>query len=177
MSGGVVGAEAGTLTFMLGAPESLVSRASAVLTLMGKRIVHLGDQGAGLSGKLANNYLLALNNIATAEAMSMGISWGLDPKALAGMINTSTGRCWPSEVNNCVPGVVPTAPASRDYAGGFGISLMSKDLRLALAAAEASNVKLGLGEKAREVYTAAEKDERCKGKDFSVVYRYLDGPE
>lgn len=177
MSGGVVGAQAGTLTFMLGASPDLVDRATAVLSLMGKRIVHLGDQGAGLCGKLANNYLLALNNIATAEAMSMGIKWGVEPKALAGMINTSTGRCWPSEVNNPVPGIIATAPSSRDYVGGFGISLMSKDLRLALEAAREANVTLGLGDVAEQLYKAAEKDERCKGKDFSSIYRYLDGPE
>lgn len=107
----------------------------------------------------------------------MGITWGLDPKALAGMINTSTGRCWPSEVNNPVPGVVETAPASRDYVGGFGISLMNKDLRLALTAAREAGVKLGLGDTAEQLYKAAEKDEKCKGKDFSSMYRYLDGPE
>lgn len=82
MSGGVVGAEAGTLTFMLGAASDVVPRVADVLSMMGKRVIHLGDQGSGLCGKLANNYLLALNNIATAEAMSMGIRWGLDPKAL-----------------------------------------------------------------------------------------------
>lgn len=177
MSGGVVGATAGTLTFMLGAPASQVDRATTVLSLMGKRIVHLGDQGAGLCGKLANNYLLALNNIATAEAMSMGISWGLDPTALAGMINTSTGKCWPSEVNNPVPGVVPTAPASRGYEGGFGISLMKKDLRLAMESAKEFGVKTALGDTASRVYAEASEDERCKGRDFSVVYRWLEGPE
>lgn len=177
MSGGVVGAQAGTLTFMLGCPAALVQRATAVLGLMGKRVVHLGEQGAGLCGKLANNYLLALNNIATAEAMSMGIRWGLDAKALAGMINTSTGKCWPSEVNNPVPGVVETAPASRGYEGGFGISLMSKDLRLAMDSVREFGVKNGLGKTALKMYMEAEKDERCKGKDFSGIYQYLDGPK
>lgn len=177
MSGGVVGAEAGTLTFMLGAASDVVPRVTDVLSMMGKRVIHLGDQGSGLCGKLANNYLLALNNIATAEAMSMGIRWGLDPKALAGMINTSTGKCWPSEINNPVPGVIASAPASRDYVGGFGISLMSKDLRLAMVAAEEAGVKLALGNLARDVYAEAEKDERCKGRDFSSIYRWLDGPE
>lgn len=176
MSGGVVGAEAGALTFMLGAPANLVPQATDILSLMGKRVVHLGDQGAGLCGKLANNYLLALNNIATAEAMSMGIRWGLDPKVLAGMINTATGRCWPSEINNPVPGVISTAPASRGYIGGFGIGLMAKDLRLALQACDEYGVKLGMGETARKIYADAEKDEKCKGKDFSSVYLYLDGP-
>lgn len=177
MSGGVVGAQAGTLTFMIGAAPEAVEHATAVLSLMGRRVLHLGDQGAGLKGKLANNYLLALNNVATAEAMSMGIKWGLDPKALAGMINISTGKCWPSEVNNPVPGVVEGSPASRDYEGGFGVALANKDLKLALKAAAEANVKLALGEAARTVYNAAEKDENCKGKDFSVVYRYLGGKE
>ena len=136
MSGGVVGAAAGTLTFMLGTHPSLVEHIEPVLLRMGRRVLVCGGQGAGLSAKLANNYLLAINNIATAEAMNLGIRWGLDPKVLAGVINASTGKCWPSEVNNPVAGVVETAPASRDYAGGFGISLMRKDLKLAMMAAK-----------------------------------------
>lgn len=177
MSGGVVGAEAATLTFMLGAPRTLVARATTVLSMLGKRVVHLGDQGAGLAGKLANNYLLALNNVATAEAMSMGLAWGLDAKALAGMINTATGRCWPSEVNNPVPGVVEGAPAGRDYVGGFGVALMKKDLGLAMEACREFGVMNVMGERAMAVYEAVEQDERCKGRDFAVVYRWLGGPE
>lgn len=177
MSGGVVGATAGTLTFMLGAPSSLLQRAEPVLMMMGKRVLHCGDQGAGLVGKLANNYLLAINNIATAEAMNLGIKAGLDPKVLANVINVSTGKCWPSEINNPVKGVVEGSPAGRDYSGGFGISLMKKDLGLAIQAANEAGAKLELGDKANEVYDLASKDERCKGKDFSVVYRYLGGKE
>ena len=177
MSGGVVGARAGTLTFMIGAAPEDVERATAVLSLMGKRVLHLGAQGAGLKGKLANNYLLALNNIATAEAMNMGIQWGLEPKALANMINISTGKCWPSEVNNPVPGVIEGSPASRGYEGGFDVALASKDLKLALKAAKEANVQLALGEPAKALYNAVEKTEHCKGRDFSVVYRYLGGKE
>lgn len=177
MSGGVVGATAGTLTFMLGAPDSLVARAELVLLRMGKRVLHCGPQGAGLSAKLANNYLLAIENIATAEAMNLGVRWGLDPKVLANVINVSTGKCWPSEVNNPVPGVVETSPASRDYTGGFGIGLMRKDLRLAILAAKEADAKLTLADKASEVYETAEKEDRCKGRDFSVVYRWLGGKE
>ena len=174
MSGGVVGARAGTLTFMLGASSrsgALIERAKGVLMLMGKKVWHLGEQGSGLSGKLANNYLLAINNIATAEAMNLGLKWGLEPKSLGDMINSSTGKCWPSEINNPVPGVVETAPASREYAGGFGVSLMNKDLRLALVAADEAGAKLMLGKKAKEVYDATEATH--KGKDFSVVYQYI----
>jgi len=176
MSGGVVGARAGTLTFMLGASSSsgaLIERAKKVLMLMGKKVWHLGEQGSGLSGKLANNYLLAINNIATAEAMNLGIKWGLDPKTLGDMINSSTGKCWPSEINNPVPGVVEGNPSSRGYEGGFGVSLMNKDLRLAIAAADEAGAKLMLGKKAKEVYDATEAE--YKGKDFSIVYKYIKG--
>jgi 3-hydroxyisobutyrate dehydrogenase len=177
MSGGVVGATAGTLTFMLGSPDPLVSRVESILLMMGKKVIHCGAQGSGLSAKLANNYLLAINNIATAEAMNLGMKWGLDPKVLGNLINISTGRCWPSEINNPVAGVVEGAPASRDYAGGFGLSLMKKDLGLAIKAAEEAGARLELGGKASEVYEEAEKLEECKGRDFSVVYRYLGGAE
>jgi len=176
MSGGVVGATAGTLTFMLGAPESLVSRVEQILLMMGKKVLHCGAQGAGLSGKLANNYLLAINNIATAEAMNLGIKWGLDPKVLGHLINISTGKCWPSEINNPVEGVVEGAPASRDYSGGFGIALMKKDLGLAIKAAAEAGARLELGDKAQEVYEAAEQREDSKGRDFSVVYRHISEP-
>lgn len=177
MSGGVVGAQAGSLTFMLGAPISLVERVEPILQMMGKRVLHCGEQGAGLSGKLANNYLLAINNIATAEAMILGMKWGLDAKVLANLINISTGRCWPSEINNPVKGVVDGSPAGRDFDGGFGLSLMKKDLRMAMVAAEEAGARLELADKAKEVYDFAEQDERCVGKDFSVVYRYLGGTE
>lgn len=145
--------------------------------LMGKKVIHCGAQGAGLSAKLANNYLLAINNIATAEAMNLGMKWGLDAKVLGNLINISTGKCWPSEINNPVKGVVEGAPASRDYSGGFGIGLMKKDLGLAIRAAAEAGARLELAEKANEVYEEAEKREDCKGRDFSVVYRYLGGAE
>jgi 3-hydroxyisobutyrate dehydrogenase len=177
MSGGVVGAKAGSLTFMLGAPDNMLSRLEPILLMMGKKVLHCGAQGSGLAGKLANNYLLAINNIATAEAMNLGIRLGLNPKTLGNLINVSTGKCWPSEVNNPVKGVVQGSPVNRDYSGGFGIDLMKKDLGLAILAAEEAGARLELATKAQEVYTAASEQENCKGRDFSVVYRYIDGTE
>jgi len=173
MSGGVVGARAGTLTFMVGADEKLVKRVETILMLMGKKVWHMGPQGTGLSGKLANNYALAINNIGAAEAMNLGIKWGIKPKALADLINSATGKSWPSEINNPVPGVLENSPSSRDYEGGFGVSLMKKDLRLAMTAAEEADAKLVLADKAKEVYEETEKAH--KGKDFSVVYQWLTG--
>lgn len=174
MSGGIVGARAGSLTFMLGASDGtshLVDHVKTVLHHMGKKVWHLGGQGAGLSGKLANNYLLAVSNIAAAEAMNLGIKWGLEPSLLADMINSSSGRCWASEVNNPVPGVLEQAPASKGYEGGFGIGLMKKDLRLAMEAASEAGAKLELADKAKEVYESAE--EIFPKKDFAVVYEWL----
>ena len=171
MSGGVVGARAGSLTFMIGCELEMVSQVEKILLLMGKKVWHLGAQGAGLSGKLANNYALAINNIAAAEAMNLGLKWGLDPKTLANLISSSTGYSWPSEINNPVPGVVETAPASRDYEGGFDVSLMKKDLKLAIRAAQEAGARLELAKRAEQVYENVENDH--KGKDFSVVYRWL----
>ncbi|ODV89543.1 hypothetical protein CANCADRAFT_140437 [Tortispora caseinolytica NRRL Y-17796] len=177
VSGGTVGAKNGTLTFMVGCPSDEFVQAEKLLKTMGGRIINCGATGTGIAAKLANNYALAIHNIATAEAMNLGIRLGLDKNVLASILNTSTGRCWPSEVNNPVPGVIETAPASRDYQGGFGISLMRKDLGLALEAAKTSESKLTLGEDAYKVYKAAEKEPDCAGRDFSVVYRWLGGKE
>lgn len=175
MSGGVVGAEAAKLTFMLGAPQDLVGRVTDILMLMGKRVVYLGPQTSGLKGKLANNYLLGLNNIAAAEAMNMGVKWGLDATVLTELINASTGKCWPTEVNNPVPGVVVNSPASKKYDGGFGVSLINKDMKLAMQAAKDAGIEPQLGPLAREIYSAIEDDAELKNKDFSIVYKHIGG--
>ena len=177
MSGGVVGANAGSLTFMLGASTrsgGLVHRVRPILEMMGSRVWHLGGQGAGLSGKLANNYLLAVSNIATAEAMNLGRRWGLDPMTLGKLINESSGRCWSSEINNPVPGVSPGAPAENDFEGGFSLELMRKDLRLAMEEAMRVNGKVEMGERAGDVYDVVESHEGTRGKDFSVVYKWME---
>lgn len=171
VSGGVVGAEAGTLTFMIGANESLMPRVSSVLETMGKRILHCGKPGSGIVGKLANNYILAMENIAVAEAMNFGTKMGLDAQVLKDLVSCSTGKCWSMEVNN------PVDNAKKDFVGGFGISLMRKDLGLAVAAAEKAGAKLLIGRPALKAYEDVEKVEDCKGRDFSVVYRYLGGEE
>lgn len=175
MSGGVVGARAGSLTFMVGAHSRhgglIKYRVRPLLEMMGSKVLHLGGQGAGLSAKLANNYLLAISNIATAEAMNLGQRWGLDPKTLAELINGSSGHCWSSEVNNPVPGISPGAPAENDYQGGFGVELMKKDLGLAMEEAERKGVNTELGGLANQVYEKVMVAQ--PGKDFSVVYKWL----
>ena len=124
-----------------------------------------------MAGKLANNYILAINNIATAEAMTMGLRWGIDPVVLTELINSSTGRCWPTAVNNPVPGVIRDSPASRGYEGGGSVGIIAKDLNLAMAGAEASGITLALARPANELYSVV--DSAHSGKDLSVVYKWM----
>uniref|UniRef100_A0A060TEJ0 3-hydroxyisobutyrate dehydrogenase n=1 Tax=Blastobotrys adeninivorans TaxID=409370 RepID=A0A060TEJ0_BLAAD len=172
VSGGVVGAKKGTLTFMIGAKD--LSRVSPVLSLMGARLVSCGGPGSGLAAKLANNYLLALNNIATAEAFQLAKNLGLDMKMFSDLINTSTGRCWSSEVNTPCPGVNPDAPSSRGYEGGFGVPLMTKDLKLAIDAANECKSQLVMAKNACDVYDAVLRDKEYADKDMSVIYKWLE---
>lgn len=177
VSGGVKGAQAGTLTFMLGSPKELVPHVTSILEKMGQRIMWCGPPSSGLSAKLANNYILAAMNIATAEAMNFGLRLGLDAHKLAEVINASTGGSWCSRVNNPVQGVSPGAPCERGYEGGFGVRLMKKDLGLALEAAVSVDAKIVLGEEMAKVYETLAKDDKLGGKDFSVVYKWLGGDE
>lgn len=152
VSGGTGGAEGSTLTFMVGGAKIDFDHAQPLFTKMGKNIVHCGGSGNGQVAKVANNMLLGISMIATAEAMSLGVSLGMDPKVLAGIINTSSGRCWSSEIYNPYPGVVENAPASRGYSGGFGVDLMLKDLGLATEAAKFAKKPVVLGAVAQQLY-------------------------
>ncbi|KAF9518914.1 hypothetical protein BS47DRAFT_1337815 [Hydnum rufescens UP504] len=155
VSGGVVGARAGTLSFMVGGPSASFDIAKPYLELMGQRIIHCGGSGTGLIAKLCNNHVLGINQIAIAEGMLLGTSLGLTPDLLASIINSSTGRSWPSEVNNPVPGALKdkSPPCERGYAGGFASKLMLKDMLLASDAARPVAVPLPIGARAMEVYT------------------------
>jgi 3-hydroxyisobutyrate dehydrogenase len=152
VSGGTGGAEAGTLTFMVGGDLKDFETAKPVLANMGKNIIHCGATGNGQVAKLANNMLLAISMIGVAEAMSLGVALGIDPKVLAGIINTSSGRCWSSDAYNPYPGVMDNVPASRDYTGGFGADLMLKDLGLATDAAKLAKQPVVLGAAAQQMY-------------------------
>ncbi|UKZ70988.1 uncharacterized protein TrAtP1_011956 [Trichoderma atroviride] len=174
LRGGAVGAQAGKLSFMFGTDvdsEGLVDYLKSVLLLMGTKAWHMGGQGCGVSAKLANNYILAINNIAVSEALNMGREWGLDLHKLTELINSSRGHCWPVEVNNSVPGVVQGSPASKEYTPGCPVSMINKDLGLAMSGASDAKTPLLLAETAREAYNKV--DGEYQGQDFSVVYQYL----
>lgn len=152
VSGGTGGAAAGTLTFMVGGSDADFDRAQPILAAMGKNIVHCGAAGNGQVAKVANNMLLGISMIATSEAMSLGVALGVDPKVLAGIINTASGRCWSSDTYNPFPGVMEGVPASRGYTGGFGTDLMLKDLGLAAEAARQVRQPVILGAAAQQLY-------------------------
>ncbi|QLC74780.1 3-hydroxyisobutyrate dehydrogenase [Pseudomonas sp. LPB0260] len=152
VSGGTGGAAAGTLTFMVGGSVTVYDQALPILSAMGKNVVHCGDSGNGQVAKIANNMLLGISMAGVAEAMALGVALGMDAKVLAGIINTSSGRCWSSEINNPVPGVLENAPASRGYSGGFGTDLMLKDLGLATEAAKHARQPVLLGAATQQLY-------------------------
>lgn len=174
VSGGVGGAEAATLTFMVGGTAADYEAGRPLLAQMGKNIVHCGGAGAGQIAKLCNNLVLGISMNAVAEAMNLGVRLGADPKTLAAIINTSSGRCWSSEVYNPCPGVLPNVPASRGYTGGFGSALMAKDLGLALDAAKTVGAPLPTGGTAHAVYQLM-LAQGLADRDFSAVYAFLHG--
>ena len=174
VSGGVGGAEAGTLTFMCGGSETAFERAKPILEKMGKRIVLAGGAGAGQAAKTCNNMLLAISMIGTCEAFVLGERLGLDPQKLFDIASTSSGQCWSLTTYCPVPGPVPAAPSNRDYAGGFATALMLKDLKLAQAAAQSAGAPTPLGAEAQQLYSLF----AAKGHgelDFSGIIRMLRG--
>lgn len=172
VSGGVPGAVNATLTFMVGGTESEYECVKTILVDMGKRITHCGSYGMGQAAKLCNNMLLGISMIGVSEAMNLAIRLGLDAKVFSDIVNSSTGRCWSSEVYNPVPGVTPTAPANKGYAGGFSTELITKDLGLASGIATSSNTPIPMGAMAHQIYRTL-KSRGYGSKDFSVIYEFL----
>ncbi|WP_313240109.1 3-hydroxyisobutyrate dehydrogenase [Stutzerimonas kunmingensis] len=168
VSGGTGGAAAGTLTFMVGGSDADFNRAQPILAAMGKNIVHCGAAGNGQVAKVANNMLLGISMIGVAEAMALGVALGMDAKTLAGVINTSSGRCWSSDTYNPFPGVLDNVPSSRGYSGGFGSDLMLKDLGLATEAAKQVHQPVILGALAQQLYQSFSAQGHG-GLDFSAI--------
>jgi len=152
VSGGVVGAQESTLTFIVGGAENNVERARPLLEKMGSNIFHAGNSGAGQVAKVCNNMLLAIHMCGTAEAIALGVNNGLDASVLSEIMRKSSGGNWSLEVYNPYPGVMDTAPASRNYEGGFLNKLMAKDLGLAKEASESTNSETPMGDLARKLY-------------------------
>ena len=173
VSGGVGGAEAGTLTFMVGGDAKDFEKAKAVLAGMGRNIVHCGGPGNGQVAKICNNMMLAIEMIATSEGMTLAAKLGMDPKVFAGIVNTSSGRCWSSDSYNPYPGVLENVPASRGYSGGFGSDLMLKDLTLVTDAARSVKQPVMLGALAQQIYQKHSLDGNGARDFSSVILQYL----
>ena len=169
VSGGTAGAQAGTLTFMVGGETSVVECIRPILEKMGKNIFHAGGSGAGQTVKVCNNMLLGIQMLGTCEALHLGIANSLDPKVLSDIMSKSSGRNWALELYNPCPGVMESVPSSKGYAGGFGVDLMLKDMGLATENAEALDASVPLGKLAQQLYEAH--SQAGNGQlDFSSVF-------
>jgi 3-hydroxyisobutyrate dehydrogenase len=176
VSGGVAGAEAATLTFMVGGEAAVFARAEPVLAAMGRTIVHAGPAGNGQAAKICNNMILGVSMIAVCEAFSLAERLGLSAQTLFDVAAKSSGQCWALTSYCPVPGPVPASPANREYAPGFTAAMMLKDLRLAQQAAGATAAPTPLGAAAANLYQLFV-DDGTGGLDFSAIYRLIRRPE
>ena len=173
VSGGVAGAQGGTLTFIVGGSDACFATAKPILEGMGKNIFHAGDIGAGQVAKICNNMLLAILMTGTSEALQMGIKHGLDPKVLSDIMLQSSGRNWTLELYNPCPDVLPNVPSSKDYEGGFMVDLMKKDLGLAMEAANQSQSMTPMGALAQNLYQILSAQGQGS-KDFSSIFQLFE---
>ncbi|HWP25335.1 MAG TPA: 3-hydroxyisobutyrate dehydrogenase [Xanthobacteraceae bacterium] len=174
VSGGVAGAQAATLTFMVGGSGEAFARAKPVLEAMGKNIVHAGGAGNGQAAKICNNMILGISMIAVSEAFVLAEKLGLEGQKLFDIASKSSGQCW-SLTSYCpVPGLVPTAPSNRGYQAGFTAAMMLKDLKLAQEAARAAGAATRLGAEATAIYERYV-DGGDAGKDFSGIIQFVRG--
>ena len=174
VSGGVKGAELGTLTFIVGGDEANLKKATPLFEIMGDKTFYAGQSGSGQIAKLCNNMLLAIHMCGTAETIAMGVNNGLDPAILSEIMKNSSGGNWSLEKYNPFPGVMKEAPASKNYSGGFLNSLMLKDLNLAEELAAQSKSNTPMGRLAKELYEELN-NQGLEGLDFSSIQQnYLD---
>lgn len=174
VSGGVGGAEAGTLTFMCGGPDAAFERAKPLLEVMGKTIVLAGPAGNGQAAKICNNMILGASMIAVSEAFVLAEKLGLDHQKLFDIASTASGQCWAMTTYCPVPGPVPTSPANRNYQAGFTVAMMLKDLRLAQAAAGSAGAATPMGAAAASLYALFE-NAGNGGSDFSGIINMIRG--
>jgi 3-hydroxyisobutyrate dehydrogenase len=171
---GTGGANAGTLTFMVGSPNpETFAKVEHVLKNMGGKIWDCQGLGNGQVAKLANNMLLGISMIGVSEAMNLGIRAGMNPTRLAEIVNSSSGKCWSSDTYQPVPNIMPNVPSSKNYEGGFAVKLMLKDLGLAQEAAKSTGSPTILGAIATQIYQQLASSKEFGAKDFSVVYQFL----
>jgi 3-hydroxyisobutyrate dehydrogenase len=172
VSGGVPRAEDGTLAIMVGGEPRDFEEAKPVLACLGANIIHVGPVGSGEVAKICNNLIAGVAAVAVSEAFRIAEGFGVDPKILTDVISKSSGNTWVMEHAHPVPGLVPKAPANRDYAPGFMTDLMAKDLGLAVHAARELRVPVFVAPAAQQLLRLAS-SQGLGRKDFSVVYEFL----
>ncbi|MCC6008440.1 MAG: 3-hydroxyisobutyrate dehydrogenase [Rhodobacteraceae bacterium] len=177
VSGGVGGAQAGSLTFMVGGSEAAFARVLPLLDVMGARAVHCGEAGAGQAAKICNNMILGITMLGTCEAFALADRLGLSRAALFDVVSTSSGQSWSMTTYCPAPGVGPSSPADNGYRPGFAAELMLKDLRLSQQAAEATGSLTPMGARAAALYAAFVEEEGGRGRDFSAVLPWLSAQE
>ncbi len=169
VSGGIGGAEGGTLTFMVGGSEVAFAKAKPLFDIMGQKAVHCGPSGNGQAAKICNNMILGVTMIATCEAFALADKLGLDRQAMFDVVSTSSGYSWSMNAYCPAPGIGPKSPADNDYTPGFAADLMLKDLRLSQQAAISADADTPLGHAAMDLYTTFVEAEEGKGRDFSAM--------
>eukprot|EP00878_Enallax_costatus_P038088 GHUV01043239.1.p1 GENE.GHUV01043239.1~~GHUV01043239.1.p1 ORF type:complete len:205 (+),score=65.85 GHUV01043239.1:253-867(+) len=175
VTGATVGADAGTLTFMVGGEPAAADAATPLLHHMGKHIIYCGNHGAGLAAKMCNNLVLAASMAAVAEALAVGKRLGLDPKILTQVLNSGAARCWSSEVYNPVPGVIQDdIPSNRGYKNGLATHVVNEHLQMLLEAAQTAHSPVPVAKMVQHLYDKID-HEGLGDKDFSSVYRYVYG--
>lgn len=172
VSGGVAGAEAATLTFMIGGSEEAFQLGKPFFDLMGKKAVHCGEGGSGQAAKICNNMILGISMIGVCEAFHLADRLGLDRQAMFDVVSTASGSCWSINTYCPAPGIGPQSPADNGYKPGFAAELMLKDLTLSQQAAKAAQAHTEMGEHARQIYEAFV-ERGGKGKDFSAILQAL----
>ena len=172
VSGGVVGATAGTLAFMVGAEPEVFERVRPLLEIMGGRVVHCGGSGMGQAAKICNNMILGVSTVAVSEAFVLAEKLGLEHQAMFDVVSNASGQCWALTTNCPVPGPVPTSPANNDYEPGFAGALMAKDLNLAATALDETGTTAPMGRLAAQLYNQFVADGHA-GTDFSGIITTL----
>ena len=169
VSGGIGGATAGTLTFMVGGSDAAFAIAKPLFDIMGQKAVHCGGAGNGQAAKICNNMILGVTMIATCEAFALADKLGLDRQAMFDVVSTSSGYSWSMNAYCPAPGIGPQSPADNNYEPGFAADLMLKDLRLSQMAAQAVDADTPMGAAALALYQTFVEQEDGAGKDFSAM--------
>lgn len=173
VSGGVQGARMGTLTFMVSGDDNDIDSVKPLMLAMGGKVVNCGNHGLAQAAKICNNMLLGITMMGACEVYALAQKLGLSAAVLTDIINSSSGRCWSTEINNPVPGAVVSSPSSRNYEGGFSARLLHKDLSLAVDAAVHSSEMLSGLAAAQKIYKSLSEHKESASKDMGYYYQYL----